>query len=69
MLWLCDTFCCKTKNRNISTENDVTALLQYEDFDCVFTASTHEVPGTNRLEIAGDKGKIVVEKYKMSYWL
>lgn len=60
---------CKTKNRNISTENDVTALLQYEDFDCVFTASTHEVPGTNRLEIAGDKGKIVVEKYKMSYWL
>lgn len=60
---------CKTKNRNISTENDVTALLQYEDFDCVFTASTHEVPGTNRLEIAGDRGKIVVEKYKMSYWL
>ncbi|MDE5756645.1 MAG: Gfo/Idh/MocA family oxidoreductase, partial [Clostridia bacterium] len=60
---------CATKNRNISTENDVTAIFRYDDFDCVFTASTHEVPGTNRLEIAGDKGKIVVEKFKMTYFL
>ena len=60
---------CNTKNRNISTENDVTAVFKYDDFDCVFTASTHEVPGTNRLEIAGDKGKIVVEKFKMTYYL
>ena len=60
---------CYTKNRNISTENDVTAVFRYDDFDCCFTASTHEVPGTNRLEIAGDKGKIVVEKVKMYYFL
>lgn len=60
---------CYTKNRNISTENDVTAILRYGDFDCCFTASTHEVPGTNRLEIAGDKGKIVVEKFKMKYFI
>ncbi|MDE5910848.1 MAG: Gfo/Idh/MocA family oxidoreductase [Clostridia bacterium] len=60
---------CSTKNRNITTENDVTAVLRYDEFDCVFTASTHEVPGTNRLEIAGDKGKIVVEKFKMNYYL
>lgn len=60
---------CSTKNRNITTENDVTAVMRYDEFDCVFTASTHEVPGTNRLEIAGDKGKIVVEKFKMNYYL
>ncbi|MDE6276132.1 MAG: Gfo/Idh/MocA family oxidoreductase [Clostridia bacterium] len=60
---------CATKNRNITTENDVTAVFRYDGFDCVFTASTHEVPGTNRLEIAGDKGKIVVEKFKMTYFL
>lgn len=60
---------CKTVGRNITTENDVTAIFSYKDFECVFTASTHEVPGTNRLEIAGDKGKIVVEKFKMYYWL
>ncbi|MBD5099891.1 MAG: Gfo/Idh/MocA family oxidoreductase [Clostridiales bacterium] len=60
---------CKTVGRNITTENDVTAVLSYKDFECVFTASTHEVPGTNRLEIAGDAGKIVIEKFKMYYWL
>ena len=60
---------CSTKNRNITTENDVTAVMRYDEFDCVFTASTHEVPGTNRLEIAADKGKIVVEKFKMNYYL
>ena len=60
---------CYTKNRNITTENDVTAIFRYDGFDCVFTASTHEVPGTNRLEIAGDKGKIVIEKFKMTYYI
>ncbi|MDE7337163.1 MAG: Gfo/Idh/MocA family oxidoreductase, partial [Clostridia bacterium] len=60
---------CKTVGRDITTENDVTATLSYKDHECVFTASTHEIPGTNRLEIAGDKGKIAIEKYKMSYWL
>lgn len=60
---------CKTVGRNITTENDVTAVLSYKNFECVFTASTHEVPGTNRLEIAGDRGKIVIEKFKMYYWL
>lgn len=60
---------CKTVGRNITTENDVTAVLSYKDFECVFTASTHEVPGTNRLEIAGDAGKIVIEKFKMYYWI
>lgn len=58
---------CKTVGRRITTENDVTALMRFDGFDGVFTASTHEVPGTNRLEIAGDKGKIIIEKFKMRY--
>lgn len=60
---------CKTVNRDITTENDVTAIFSYDDFEGVFTASTHELPGTNRLEIAGDKGKIVIDKFKMKYYL
>ncbi len=58
----------KTVGRRITTENDVTAIMRFgDDFDCVFTASTHEIPGTNRLEIAGDKGKIIIERFKMKY--
>ena len=54
---------CKTVNRAITTENDVTALLEYPDFHCTFHASTHEYPGTNRLEIACEKGKIIAHKH------
>ncbi len=60
---------CKTVGRDISTENDVTAIMSYEGFEGVFTASTHELPGTNRLEIAGENGKIVIDKRKMRYYL
>lgn len=60
---------CKTVGRDITTENDVTAIMSYEGFEGVFTASTHELPGTNRLEIAGENGKIVIDKRKMRYYL
>lgn len=60
---------CKTVGRDITTENDVTAIMSYEEFEGVFTASTHELPGTNRLEIAGENGKIVIDKRKMRYYL
>lgn len=59
----------KTIGRDITVENDVTSILRYDDFELVFTASTHELNGTNRLEIAGEKGKIIVEKHKMTYYL
>lgn len=60
----------KTKGRRITTENDVTAIMRWDDYDCVFTASTHEVPGTNRLEIAFEKGKLVIGKRVMkAYFL
>ncbi|MDD4316092.1 MAG: Gfo/Idh/MocA family oxidoreductase [Clostridia bacterium] len=58
-----------TKNRNITVENDVTALFRYEDdVFCSFSASTHELRGTNRLEIAGDKGRIVIDGLRMKYY-
>ena len=57
----------QTKGRRITTENDVTAIMRFDGFDCVFTASTHEIPGINRLEIAGDKGIITVYSKTMKY--
>lgn len=55
---------CKTEGRNITTENDVTALFLYKNFDCVFTASTHELPGENRLVIVGSKGTMTITRHK-----
>ncbi len=56
---------CKTVGRDIKTENDVLAVLEYADFDAVFIASTHDLPGTNRLEIVGEGGRIIIEKSKL----
>ena len=53
---------CRTVGREITTENDVTALFGYGGFDCSFRASTHELPGVNRLEIAGTKGLLTVTR-------
>lgn len=60
---------CETKERKITTENEVTAILSYVDYKCSFSASTRELPGTNRLEIAGDKGRIIISGSKMTYTL
>ena len=57
-----------TVNRNITVENDISAMLNYEDYFCMFSASTHEIKGTNRLEIACDKGKIVIGTLSMRVW-
>ncbi len=34
----------------------------------VFITTVAETPGTNRLEITGDRGKVVVEEGKLRYW-
>ncbi len=57
-----------TKDRNITVENDVSAILNYDGFDCVFTASTHEIKGVNRLEIACDKGRLVIGSRRMKIY-
>lgn len=56
------------KNRNINVENDVTAFMEYENGATgVFITSTHDFPGTNRLEIDGDNGKLVIEGGKLTF--
>ncbi|MFI3258057.1 MAG: Gfo/Idh/MocA family oxidoreductase, partial [Spirochaetales bacterium] len=51
--------------RNIAVEDEVTALFDYGNGATgVFVTCTHDLIGTDRLEILGDKGKIVVENSK-----
>lgn len=52
----------KTVGRKINVENDVTAVCEFANGATgVFITSTHDAPGTNRLEISGDGGKIIIE--------
>ena len=47
---------------DIEVEDRVTAYLEYESgASGVFVTTTGEAPGTNRLEVAGDLGKIVLD--------
>lgn len=47
---------------DIEVEDDVTAILEYPNGStATFIASTGEAPGTNRLEVACDRGRLVVE--------
>lgn len=55
-------FCSLGKYHKIEVEDDVTAYLEYANgASGVFVTTTGEGPGTNRLEISGDRGKIIVE--------
>jgi predicted dehydrogenase len=58
--------CSIGKYHDIEVEDEVTAFMEYENGATgVFIASTGEAPGTNRFEIIGDCGKIVVENEKI----
>ncbi|KHL04800.1 Gfo/Idh/MocA family protein [Sinomonas humi] len=47
--------------RDIAVEDEVTVVVDYGDGATgTFTTATHELVGTDRFEITGDKGKIVV---------
>lgn len=57
-----------TRGRDIAVENDVTAVCRFANGATgVFITSTHDAPGTNRLEITGDCGKIVIEHGKLVF--
>ncbi|TDL39699.1 Gfo/Idh/MocA family protein [Arthrobacter nitrophenolicus] len=48
--------------RDIAVEDEVTALVDYGNGATgVFITATHDITGTDRFEILGDQGKIVVE--------
>jgi predicted dehydrogenase len=55
-------FCKFGRKHDIEVEDEVTAYFEY-DSGCsgVFITSTGEAPGTNRLEVAGEYGKVVIE--------
>lgn len=62
-------FCQEGKHRDIEVENDVTAYAEYANGATgVFITSTADAPGTNRFEVTGDRGKIVIEDGKMTFW-
>ena len=66
--WICGmpssvfALCDEGKYHHIEVEDDVTIILRYPNGATgVFITSTGEYPGTNRLEMTGTKGKIVIE--------
>ena len=56
------------KHQDIEVEDEVTAFMENADGSSgVFIASTGESPGTNRLEIACSRGKIVMEDRQIRF--
>lgn len=61
-------FCTEGKFHNIEVEDDVTAYAEYDNgATAVFITTTGECPGTNRLEISGDKGKAIIENSTLTF--
>jgi predicted dehydrogenase len=55
-------FCGFGRFHDIEVEDDVTAYLEMESgATCVFTTTTGEAPGENRLMVGADRGKLVIE--------
>ena len=72
--WLCGmptkvrAFCHEAKWHDIEVEDDVTAYLEYENGATgVFVTTTGDAPGTNRLELTFEMGKIVCENGKLLF--
>ncbi|MBR1863891.1 MAG: Gfo/Idh/MocA family oxidoreductase, partial [Ruminococcus sp.] len=62
-------FCSVGKYHDISVEDDVTIYGEYDSgATAVFISTTGEAPGTNRLEISGTGGKLVLEDGKLKWW-
>lgn len=72
--WICGLpcrvrgFCGFGKRHHIEVEDEVTAYLEYDNGATgVFVTGTGEAPGTNRLEICGERGKLVVEHGELHF--
>lgn len=53
---------------DIEVEDAVTALMEFENGATgVFVTTTGEAPGTNRLVVAADRGKVVIEDGKLHF--
>jgi predicted dehydrogenase len=61
-------FCQFGRYHRIEVEDDVTAYFEYPDgMTGVFITSTGEAPGTNRLEVAAERGRVVVEDGRIAF--
>jgi len=61
-------FCQLGRFHQIEVEDNVTAYLEYPNGATgVFVTSTGETPGTNRFEIAGTRGRVVLENNKLAF--
>ena len=67
-IWLCGlpqsvyAACREGAYRNICVENDVMAIAKYPNGgQGIFTACSHDLMGTDRMELAFEKGKITLE--------
>lgn len=73
--WICGmpkrvrAFCGFGKFHNIEVEDSVTAYVEYENGATgVFITTTGEAPGTQSFEIAGDRGKLVLNNQGLTFW-
>ncbi|NUN92480.1 MAG: Gfo/Idh/MocA family oxidoreductase [Verrucomicrobiae bacterium] len=61
-------FCRFGQYHKIAVEDDVTAYLEFPNGATgVFVATTGELPGTNRLEIAAEWGRLILEDGKIEF--
>ncbi len=73
--WICGmpktvmAICNVGKFHNVEVEDDATLYTTYENGATgIFITTTGEYPGTNRLEISGSKGKIILEDGVLKHW-
>lgn len=61
-------FCDMGRYHEIEVEDDVTAYLEYDN-GCkgVFIATTGEAPGTNRLEVTAESGRVIIDDEGIHY--
>ena len=61
-------FCQLGRFHNIEVEDNVTSYLEWPNGATgVFVTSTGEAPGTNRFEIVGTRGKLVLENNRLHF--
>lgn len=72
--WLCGMpasvrgFCQLGRFHDIEVEDNVTCVMEWANGATgVFVSSTGEAPGTNRFEIVGTRGKVVLENNKLTF--
>ncbi len=73
--WICgmpdriSARCPVAKYHNIEVEDEALIIGEYDSgLVALFQTTTGEYPGTNRLEITGDGGKMVLEDGKLKLW-